>query len=373
MPEASRTTSDIAPDSEAPAGWKHRLRTLDRLLSRKASSPRVRNILLVVSLVAFVAIAVVSYLALPDGIEIRWWLTIPLVFASAPLNMACNAGEYMVLARMSGSHPRAVESLRLSLIATAANLLPIPGSVMIRTQALRADGVSYKKAIGASVIGGGSWIGVGAAATGVLLLTSSRTWWIGAILLVVATVALVAVYLLVRRLRPVDIKRLYALLVLVKVLLVAVATFRMFLSFSVLGLSIGLTAAVALTTPAILAATIGIFPAGLGLREVLAGLIGLVVEVPVAQSVVATAADRVGSQVGLAIIAGIMLLIGGRAVFRAVPAAPPTGDEAPRDPVRVIADGRTAVDLAEDGDGSAGRGQPVGRHERHALPADDDA
>ncbi len=64
---------------------------------------------------------------------------------------------------------------------------------------------------------------------------------------------------------------------------VLIAAVRVFVSFAFLNLSINPAQAVALTTPAILAAAIGIFPAGLGLRELLAGAVALVVNLPVAQ------------------------------------------------------------------------------------------
>jgi hypothetical protein len=321
MSDPGKTAAADGAAAASPAAdtskWKHRLRHLDRILSRRSNSPRVRNILLVVSLIAFVAIAFFSYRALPADTEIHWWLTIPLIIAGAPATMLANAAEYRVVAKVSGSSPGMLEALRLSLIATAANLLPIPGSIMIRTQALRADGISYKRALGANVIAGGAWIGVGGTATGVLLLTSTKTWIWGLLILLVGLAALTVVMFLMRRLRPERVVALFAELVAVEVVTVMLSAIRMWLAFAVLGMSINLTQAVALTTPAILAAAIGIFPAGLGLREGLAGLIGLAVGVKVGASVLATAVDRVCAQIGLALLTGGTLLIGGKKVFAA--------------------------------------------------------
>ena len=44
---------------------------------------------------------------------------------------------------------------------------------MIRTQALRAEGATYRRALGANAVAGGAWVGVGALATGALILATA--------------------------------------------------------------------------------------------------------------------------------------------------------------------------------------------------------
>ena len=101
--------------------------------------------------------------------------------------------------------------------------------------------------------------------------------------------------------------RHFSKLLIVELATVVITSVRIYLAFQVLGQTIEPAQAVALSASMILAAAIGIFPAGLGLREVLAGIIGVAVGLSASESVAATAVDRIAGQVGLAILAAMLL------------------------------------------------------------------
>ena len=310
--------------------------------------------MLIGSLAGFVAIAVLSYLALPDDQEFNWWMAPVLVLVCTPLTVLANAAEFKVMATFSGRRFGWVGSARLTLIATAANLLPLPGGIMIRTQALRAEGATYRRALGANAAAGGAWVGVGALATGALILGYRGSPVVGFGGLLVGAAAMAVVIYLMRRVHRHDYLAMLLKLTMVEVLTVLIAAVRVLVSFAFLGASINPAQAVALTTPAILAAAIGIFPAGLGLRELLAGAVAAVVNVPVAQSVAATAVDRVFSQLGLAVLAGLLLLVGGRAAFTSLPAPDPAGTGTVDGGRCVLVDGTAVEPLLTGPDGEAG-------------------
>jgi hypothetical protein len=351
-PDASGSGAQTGAESAPAPGWKSRLASLERRLNRRSTSPTARRWLLVVSLIAFVTIAVLSYLSLPDGQTFNWWMAPILIVVLTPVTVLANAAEFKVMAKFSGRPFGWIASCRLTLIATAANLLPLPGGIMIRTQALRAEGATYKRALGANAIAGGAWVAVGAVATGALLLSYQGFSLIGTGSVVVGVLATATVIYLMRRVHRRDYLPMFVRLGLVEVMTVLVAAIRVMVSFAFLNLSINPAQAVALTTPTILAAAIGIFPAGLGLRELLAGAVALVVNLPVGQSVAATAVDRVFSQIGLAMMSGLVLLIGGRKAFMALPAEPAEqvdADAAGVEPLVSGADGDAGVEVPHHG------------------------
>jgi uncharacterized membrane protein YbhN (UPF0104 family) len=84
---------------------------------------------------------------------------------------------------------------------------------------------------------------------------------------------------------------------------VAVSAVRIYLAFHIVGLSVSAGQAVALTAAQIIAAAIGFFPAGLGLRELIAGGIASAVGVAVSAAVASTVVDRLFGQIGLSVMA----------------------------------------------------------------------
>src|SRR6478609_855455 len=73
-PDANGSGAQTGADSASAPGWKSRLAALERRLNRRSTSPTARRWLLIFSLIAFVAIAVTSYLLLPDGQTFNWWM-----------------------------------------------------------------------------------------------------------------------------------------------------------------------------------------------------------------------------------------------------------------------------------------------------------
>jgi hypothetical protein len=115
----------------------------------------------------------------------------------------------------------------------------------------------------------------------------------GLLLLLIGLGCLAGVLYVLRRADRARAWRLLWDFVVVEAATVAVNGVRTYLAFQLIGLSATPAQAVALTASVIVAAAIGIFPAGLGIRELIAGAVGAAVSLPVAQSVAATASDRV--------------------------------------------------------------------------------
>ena len=85
--------------------------------------------------------------------------------------------------------------------------------------------------------------------------------------------------------------------------LVLTSGLRVWLSLAAIGQAASLGAALAISCSTVITAMVGIAPAGLGLREAIAGGLAAAVGVPVAAAVAASAVDRVASQIGLLLCA----------------------------------------------------------------------
>jgi hypothetical protein len=278
-------------------------------LNRFTKSRMARRWLLPIGLLIFLAVTVVSFASLRNGVHLHWW-AVGIVLAVTPLTVMINAAEYRVMGDINGHRIGWLSASRLTVFATAANLLPLPGGVLIRTQALRMRGSSYRHALLANAVAMLAWIGVGSVVIGALLLS---THLVAAIVLLVVGVGVVlACAVLLRGLQLASPYALLGRLLIIELVKVALNGVRIYFAFRCIGYTASPAQAVALTAANILAAAVGIFPSGLGLREGLAGLIGAAMSVSLAEAVATTAADRVISQVGLVIVVGMLLATGRR-------------------------------------------------------------
>jgi hypothetical protein len=288
--------------------WRARLGRLEKALNQRAGSPHFRKYLLAFALVLFVAISVFSFGSLPHGVHFHWWPFLAMVLVTTPLTVLANSAEFRVMGVINGHVIGWLASARLTVIAGAANLLPLPGGIVIRTQALRQRGSSYKHALAANAAAGLAWIGMGCLAIAALFIAGSDTRLVALLLVVAGVAALAGTFAILRSVDRSRSRRLLLQLVVVEAFTVLVSGTRIFLAFRMIGLTASAAQSVALTASQIIAAAVGIFPAGLGLREVLAGGIGSAVHLPLNQSVAATASDRIAAQIGLALLAGTMLI-----------------------------------------------------------------
>jgi uncharacterized membrane protein YbhN (UPF0104 family) len=205
---------------------------------------------------------------------------------------------------------RWLDAARVSVIGSAANQLPIPGSVLVRVRALRQLGSSYRKASASTAIVAFAWIGTtGVMAGGFLLTPGPRGLGVG--LLVAGLVALIVAYAMLRG----QVDESSARLLMIQALLVeagsvVVTAFRLYGILFALGFSVSVAQAMALTISAVVASAVGVFPGGLGIRELTAAAIGPLVGLPAAAAFLATAVDRLTMLVVLSLLS-LLLLRGG--------------------------------------------------------------
>jgi hypothetical protein len=285
---------------------------LRRLAAARNPSPRARRVLSALAIALFVgglAVAIPNLDVSLAELAIGPLLLVAVVLT--PLTIVANAAELRVMADATQDPGRRLgwlEAIRVVVLATAANVLPIPGAALVRIQALRTRGASAAAATGINLAGAGAWIGTGLIAAGVALLGVGG--WRAVVALAVGIAAcVVAGIVTVRVARPGRWRRSFVMLLVVELLATIVHGVRLLAVLAALQVSLGLVESLVIAVSAPLSAAAGIFPSGVGLAEALAALLGPLVGVAAAAALTATALNRV---IGLVVTAPLALLFGAR-------------------------------------------------------------
>ena len=209
--------------------------------------------------------------------EVSWWpLAVALLFA-APASLALKSSEFQLAARIASQKPSANRCLRVAVVSSAANLLPLPGSLIVTVRSLSEDGSTYGSAIAAGAVPGLCWLSITGIVGGSAIAVEGPLW-LGAITVVGGLLAGVAALKLFGETAPDGGSVGLALAVLgVESAWLLISALRLGLAITALGVDISPTQAVALSVAGALTVAIGFFPSGLGLREALiAGLSPLI-------------------------------------------------------------------------------------------------
>jgi uncharacterized membrane protein YbhN (UPF0104 family) len=235
-------------------------------------------------------------------------LLLLVLLVAPPLVVAINAAEYSVVARVAGHRVKVREAVAVSIGGTIANLLPIPGSVVIRSTAIVSAGRGLRGTLQAVATVGGVWIGVTATAFGAAAAFNHAA--VGAALLVSGLSITVACLALLRRQvdDPGDARRLMIAAVAIEATTVVIDSVRLAIVLHAIGVNAGALDALALTAASVVTVAAGIFPAGLGLREALSAAFGAASGMSAAVSVTAAVVDRVVVMTGLALVGAILAI-----------------------------------------------------------------
>jgi hypothetical protein len=270
--------------------------------------PAVRAALLVLGLALFVVLAVRAFGSLPETDGLAWGFALLLVIVTTPVTIALNAAEFRLIASTAGSPFGWRDALNTTVVASLANLLPVPGAVAVRTTALMRRGASLRRAGEANVLAAVLWALVGVLVAGVAALVSADGGWVAALVSVAAVVGVPVVALRVARLADV---RVAQRLVAIEAATVLVSGLRIFLAVRVLRLAWSFGESVVVSFGQVLAALIGFVPGGLGVRELLAGGMASVIGSDTDVAIAATVVDRAAAQVGMVLVLLVLVVLPG--------------------------------------------------------------
>ena len=307
---------------------KGRRSLVDRLMDarNKQRSPW----LLLVALALFVAFTYIAVRNLPPiDKPIRWSLVLLAGLVCVPFAIILNAFEYRLMAHLAEHHPPRLEILQVTIMGSAANLLPIPGAVMVRLANLNKGGVKVGRGLNLTAIIGITWIGAACVLGGFAELFSHPDFGVTALAIGIGLLA-VAMAMLMRIVDKGDRLAGAIELVAIEGAFVLTQATRLFLVAAALRFNVSFAQASTLVIAAVTAAAIGFLPAGLGAREAIAAVLSPIVGFPAAVGLVITAVDRVINLVILSVFGAVVTYATRRQRKHAVPApAAAPGDAAP--------------------------------------------
>ena len=160
------------------------LQRVRTLLERRAKPlpDRTRRLLLTVATVGIIAAMGWAWdradLTFDD---LAWQALLGLALIAAPASLGLKAAEFIVAARVAGQHPPRRLAMETAVVSSAANLLPLPGSLMVTVQTLAEGGATYGGAVAASAIPGAAWLGITGLIGGVAQFAMTNAYRLGAV------------------------------------------------------------------------------------------------------------------------------------------------------------------------------------------------
>ena len=277
--------------------------------TRRRPSRRTERVLFGVSLVTFVGAAVVAASRLPAAEpDVRWGLLAAAGLVGMPLNIGLNAVEFHLIGRFVHQRVPAGRAVKVTVLGSAANLLPIPGSTLVRVQALVADQARYRDAIAASIAVGVMSVGANLVLAGLAQAPRAAPGVVVGLVAAGAAVTGLALAAVSTVRSQAPTARLSWAAFAVEVVYASVSAVRLWVILLALGLEVPIASAFALTATGSIATAVGFFPAGLGIREALIGAISPLVGVPLAVGLAGSVAERLFWFVVLAVAAGVVMV-----------------------------------------------------------------
>ncbi|MCX2725665.1 lysylphosphatidylglycerol synthase domain-containing protein [Roseibium salinum] len=283
--------------------WLVRLKAV--LSPAVLNDPVWRRAILIIAALGFVAGIGLSMRAQPGLLSnLDWRPVLCLILIGIPVTVVLNTLEFRATARLIGRSFTFARAAETTIIGGVANMLPLPGGAIVRVAALRASGSSYKEGSLAIVLVAFIWIGVSFAYAGGWLLVLQDTavlgvfFLLGGILLLALCVGLTIWFQ--------RVWRQTAILVVIKIGLVLVDAMRLYFCFHALGPQVEFGQVSVLTVSGALGAAVSIVPAGLGIREAFAAVLGPAVGLTASSAYLATSLNRV---FGLAMLSPIALFL----------------------------------------------------------------
>jgi hypothetical protein len=293
-------------------GWKQRLEAFAERARRPPNS-RAQRWIFAVAAVGFavgIAFAIRNFPHTHQPHDYRLLALVVLLGPAAVVTL--NSIEFTLAARLLSQKVTVGRAARIAVLGTAANQLPVPGAVIVRTQALASAGSGYRRAFVANLVIGLAWIGSSFTMAGLLQL-HGRVPALGLAFAGAGVAMLVGCERIVRRASPADAPRFMALrIIATETALVIVQAVRLAVVLHGFGVRVSPAQAVALALSGVLAAAIGVVPGGVGVREALAAGIGPVVGLPASVSLIATAFDRLADLVVVGLAAVVITVVSHR-------------------------------------------------------------
>ena len=238
-----------------------------------------------------------AYSLQPHVLEnLNWQPAILLAVVGVPLTLGLNAVEFRILAQLNRVRMPMIKALEVTVLGSAANMLPLPGSSIVRVAALKNAGSSFVKGTSSTVLGGVIWIAVAFGYAGVWILGIDATF-IAPTFIAIGVLVLIGSVFWWRKLGGSFYHFFW--MFLIKLLLVFTDAARIYLCFASLGVIATFAQVSGLAVAGVLGSAVSIVPAGLGIREGVSAAMSPIVGLAAALGFMAAFINRL---VGLAVL-----------------------------------------------------------------------
>ena len=233
-------------------------------------------------------VAAVGWQALddqPDSLKLAPLLALAL---SVTITIRIVAAELQLIGHGLGVSVPSSQALRITVVGTVANLLPLPGAAVTRLIALSRLGAS-KRSITQALFGAAAiWLGAAFILAGIGI--GANRGWLGIVGALIGVVGIVVGAVSLRRIGfdPSTVLTLIGL----EVGLTSIGILRLWLALQTVDISSSLIEAGGLAVAAPASSAVGFMPGGLGVREALAAGLGSLSGVGAAEAGVAAVIDR---------------------------------------------------------------------------------
>ena len=302
-------------------------------LARVRRDPKYRQAALVVAIVGFVLGLFLSLRAQPDLLaDLAWTPVLVAAGLVMPGAILLNAADFRISAAFVENRIDFRSAVEVTLVGSAANLLPLPGAFMARIGALRLSGTNFRQGTYVTLLSGALWLAMAMVyGAGWLMLEGRSTVAWGLIVsgIPLGAGAAAALLRLVRR------WRLLVVFVAAKLILVIADALILWLCLQALGVAAGFAVASVMTVSGPAGSLALVLPGGLGLREATAAFLGTLLGTSAASGFVAASLARILVLVVIVPVAAYLALTAaGRARFsgggRDGSAGPPATGESSR-------------------------------------------
>jgi len=261
----------------------------------------LRVVVFVLVALAFAIATAVIVHAHPELLDDTTLWPLLVVVALVPPMVTLNAIEVQLSARYLGLSIRWADAYAITVLGTGANMLPLPGAMVVRSAALARHGATAMKGTAVTLAFALSWVAMSCLYSGAALWLVGRERY-GAAVLAVGAAALIAFGALsiVKYEQPAS---RIALALATKLGVVVLEAVELYFSFRALALDVTFAGASAIAISSVAGAAIAVVPAGLGVREGAGALVAELVGLGRARGFLAVALCRIVNMIVLVPIA----------------------------------------------------------------------
>ena len=243
----------------------------------RTTSPRTKRIAFTGAVLLIITGTVFSIQAHPEVMASLDWKPVLVVFALVvPAMILINVLVFIMTAALVGHRVEFGTALKITILGSLANMLPLPGGIAVRIAGLKTFGASWRESAAAMLCVTAIWAGVAFAFSGLWIVGGDTAPnWIGAVFTSIGVLGLIGGLAIGRSIHGgLGVSLIIGVL---KTVMVVTEALRFYFCLLALGVAAGFSQAAVFVVAGVVGSAVSLVPSGLGVREtVAAGLAPLV-------------------------------------------------------------------------------------------------